>query len=667
MKKIYIICFLLLTSCVIVYAQKKTTEYSWENTKSTTYITDSLLNNDAVCIYNLQEIRYRRGGLTYFINKTRIKILTPRGLDRYSSFSVLKPNYTIVNTLDARAIKNDGRIVDFNSEDIKVIDIKFKKNQGIKIQKLSVPGVEIGDEIEFIYIFQFDGILEDEDIFLHAEIPTINSTFKQILDKEYVIEHRLYNKMPSPLLTKRETESEYVWVLNNIQGTSDNDYGILQESLPFIRYSVFYNPTKNVNAREFLALKNKVWAVMYDYYSLLIKNDVFESMYRGKSLEGFLIKQNAKYPNQTIDQKILFLSSILNDSLTITEFDPQSPSRPAMYYLINKTMDTRVIYRFIDSYLRLNNIKYFVAFSRNRYEGNLDINFATPKTVTEIFYVIMNENKELHYLYPPSPNSKYYIDELPNSIAGTQAILITDLGGFKSDRLNITTMSIPYNEINTNIWSKKINIKLNLKNNETNSDLTSQHTLVGDMSTNLRNNIINIGYSKDSLNRFKELSKINSSHTIDTIYTEKFNKIYPYNFTYTYKANVYNLIQKIENNTYSIAIDKIISHYTLPTFEQHRILDYYCPFAYTDVTKIYLVFDSEIEVINNDLSTNMAMNNPVANYSIQVRKMDKNILMIESKLDLIKIKLNPAEYNELHKVNERVKKTSQSRILIKTI
>ncbi len=667
MKRFLILSILVLNCYALTFAQNKSTEYAWESTKSTVSIPDSMLNNDAVCIYSLQEIRYRRGGLTYFVNKTRIKILTQKGLDKYAVFSVLKPSYTTLNNLDARAIKSDGRIVDFNSNDIKVIDLKFNKDQGVKIQRLSVPGVEVGDEIEFVYIYQFDGIMEDQDIFLHNEIPTLNSTFKQILDKEYVIEHRLYNKMPSPFYTKRETDVEYVWVLNNIQGTSDNEYGILQESLPFIRYSVFYNPSNNLHAKEFLTLINKTWSVMYEYYSRIIKNDAFESMYRGKSLEGFLIKEREKKPNQTIDQKLFFLSSILNDSLTITEFDPKEPSRPAMYYLTNKKMDTRVVYTFIDTYLRLNNIRYFVAFSRNRYEGNLDINFATPKTVTEVFYVIMNENKELHYLYPPTPDAKYYIDELPNSIAGTQAILITDLGGFKSDRLNVTTMNIPYNEYNTNIWSRKINIKVNLKNNELKNDIISQHTLVGDMSTTLRNNIINIGFSNDSLNKLKEFSEINFSHNIDTIYTENMDKIFPYNFTYKYKATVDNLVQKIDQNSYSIMLDKIISHHILPTNDQTRMLNYYCPFAYSDINKIYLVFDTEIEIINNDLSKNNVTENPISNYNFQIRKMDKNVIMIESKLDLLKIKLSPEEYKNLHQTNEKIKQTSQSRILIKTL
>lgn len=657
---------LIVMLCIgAVFAQKKSTEYAWEATKPTTSIPDSLLESDAVCIYKLQEIRYRRGGLSYFVNKIRIKILTKRGLDNYASYSVFRPDYTTLNTLDARTIKSNGKIVDFNTSDIKRIELKKNKKSSLRIQRLSVPGVEVGDEIEFIYVFQYDGIMEDQDIFLHTEIPTMVSTFKQVLDNMYDIDFRTYNNMPNPYYEKKETESTYQWILNNIEGTNDNEYGILQESLPFIRYSVIYN--MNANTKDFLKNVNKNWSVMYTYYSAIIKNDVFENTYWGKSLEGYINKHNEKNPNLSVDQKIYYLSSILNDSLKITDFDPKSPSRPAMYYLINKTMDTRMVLKFIDSYLKLNNIRYFVAFSRNRYEGNIDINFARPKTVSEIFYVIMNENKDLHYLYPPSHTTKYYIDELPNSIAGTQAILITDLGGFKSDRLNITTMNIPYNETNTNIWSKKTNLKISLKEDNIKNEFITQYTLIGDVSTNLRNNIINLGNSRDSIVQLKDLLELNSAHNIDTIFTESLEKIYPYNYSYKFKGEINDIVQKIDNNNYSILIDKLINHYTLNTTEQKRILNFYCPFAYSDVNKIYITFDSDIDLINSDFNKFSITTSPIANYTIEVRKLNKNVIMIESKLDLLKIKLSPAEYVDLHKANDALLKTSQSRILIKTI
>lgn len=659
---------LLVMLCIgVVNAQKKSTEYAWEATVPTISIPDSLLESDAVCIYKLQEIRYRKGGLSYFVNKIRIKILTKRGLDKYASYSVYRPDYTTLNTLDARTIKSNGNIVNFNTSDIKSIELKRNKNSSLRIQRLSIPGVEVGDEIEFIYIFQYDGIMEDQDIFLHTEVPTMVSTFKQVVDNVYDIDFRTYNNMPKPYYEKKETESIYQWVLNNIEGTSDNEYGILQESLPFIRYSVSYFPIRSAGSKEFFETVNRNWSIMYKYYSAIIKNDVFEHSYWGKSLEGYINKHNELNPNLSVDQKIYYLSSILNDSLKITEFDPKSPSRPAMYYILNKTMDTRMVLKFIDSYLKLNNIRFFVAFSRNRYEGNIDINFARPKTVSEIFYVIMNENKDLHYLYPPNPISKYYIDELPNSIAGTQAILITDLGGFKSDRLNVTTMNIPFNETNTNIWSKKTNLKINLKDSKIKNEYVTQHTLVGDVSTNLRNSIINLGNSKDSIGQLKELLELNSAHNIDTIFTESLEKIYPYNYSFKFKGDVSDIVQKIDNANYSILIDKLINHYTLNTSDQKRILNYYCPFAYSDVNKIYISFDADIDLVNSEFNKFSITNSPIANYTIEVRKLNKNVLMIESKLDLLKIKLSPAEYTDLHKANESLLKTSQSRILIKTL
>lgn len=240
MKTLTLSISFLLLSVLLGYGQKKSTEYNWENTKLTTSIPDSMLTEDAVCIYNLQEIRNRSGRLSYFVYKTRIKILTQQGLEQFASFAVRRPNYSIINTIDARTIKSDGSIVDFNSSDIKVLDLKYNKNTSIKLQLLSAPGVEVGDEIEFVYIYQYDNIVENEDIFLHREIPVMSSIYKHTLDNVYAVDYRLYNKMPSPILDKKETESTYYWELKNLPGTSDNENGIMQESIPFIRYSVLY-------------------------------------------------------------------------------------------------------------------------------------------------------------------------------------------------------------------------------------------------------------------------------------------------------------------------------------------------------------------------------------------------------------------------------------------
>lgn len=662
MKLLSISLLYLFLTAGNAFSQKDTQEYDWEKTSQTLNIPDSLLKEDAICIYKLQEIRNRSNTniFTILIQKVRIKILTKRGLDLYSTYSVYRPPYSRINKLDARSIKSTGQIIDFKSEDVKSLEVKTSKNNTTRnFLKLSVPGVEVGDEVEFVYVIEFDGIMEDQDIILHSEIPTLKSIFKHVSDNYYQIDYRTYNKMPPPNVDKQKAQTIYYWELNNIIGTKNNEFGILQESLPYIRYNII---SLFKYDKAFMDALKTNWGVLSNMYSRMIRNDVFESTYRGVSLEGTLNKYNATHPNQTVDQKIYYLSTILNDSLKITEFDPNSASRPAMYYLKSKTMDTRTVYKFIDTYLKLNNINYFVAFSRNRYEGYLDITFAAPKTLTDIFYVIINEDKELHYLYPPTETNKFYIDELPHEISGTDAVLLMDRNG----KPDISMMKIPSNDISTNLWSKKTYINVYFQKDKNEHDVLSKQTLMGDFSTNIRNEIIKTKEENEPIKEFKELLEINDKQIIDSFQIENLEKVYPYNFNYSYTAKISDLLQKLDGNNYAIQLDKILNHHLLKTSDEERILNYYCPFPYSDVERVFLKFDKEIELIDNNM-LQVNTNNKTANYTLRISKIDKNVVMIESKLNMNQLKLTPAEYVELHKTNTIIQNVDMSRIMIRTL
>ena len=54
-------------------------------------------------------------------------------------------------------------------------------------------------------------------------------------------------------------------------------------------------------------------------------------------------------------------------------------------------------------------------------------------------------------------------------------------------------------------------------------------------------------------------------------------------------------------------------------------------------------------------------------YKITINKVNEKIILLESKLDLNKERLNSKEFQLLFKTNESINKCSQSRILFKTI
>ncbi len=665
-----IVCILIFQN--LLFAQTGKNDFAWDPTTPTVNIPDSLLDEDAVKIYQDYELinrYYMTSGSNFSIEllKTKIKILNKAGLDKYSNYSFFKSRGGVIKKLDARTIKKDGRIVDLNANDIKVLSINSSTyRRGFENLRFTIPGVEIGDEIEIIFITEYDGLIFGQDINMYSEAPILKSTFQYVCDKNVGTDFRMYNNMPEPTITKNLSQTTFSWELANLPGIGDQEYGIKNETLPFIRFAVRGFGGASDDFKDYLTrigISSNSWANVYDNYSTVYDNDAFEKSYKGVSLEGFLKRYNEKNPKLTIEQKILFLTSLMNDSVKVKPFVATDPSRPAMYYINNKTIDIYNLNKLIRTFLQLNEIEFYVAFARDRYDGTLDLEFASPKTITDIFYVIPNENKELHYLYPTNENRKYYIDELPNWLAGSTAILVKKKSE-NSRGSEILKLTIPYNDLATNVWNKMTKIKVDISKQE--MDFVSKQTFIGDFSTNLRNEIVNATTEDEPIKYFKKTMEINDLIKVDTFTIDNNSTLYPYNFNFSYSGKIKSDIQKINGNIYSIPLELHLDHFLLRTNDNKRFLNYYCPFQYTNTQKIYFQFDKDFEIIPNEIEK---LNSQISfsNYSIKVSKIGTNILMVESKYDISKLKLNPLEYYELHKFNESVKQAMQSRILIKTL
>ncbi len=666
-----IICILLLFTSEI-YSQTLSKEQIWEATTPTKYIPDSLLDEDAVRIYQHKELvnrNYATSGSNFCLDiyRTRIKILTSTGLDQYSNYSFYKSKNARIIKLDARTIKSNGNIVDLKSDDIKIISInKATYREGFENLRISIPGVEIGDEIELVYNLEYDGLEFGNDINLHADCPIIKSTFRYTCDRIIITDFKLYNNMPDATISKGLSQTTFDWELNNLSGLGDQEFGLPNESLPFIRFAIRGIGGTSSQFVDYLlriGISSNYWGNVYDNYSTIYNNEIFNQMYKGTSLQGYLNKHNASHPNETIEQKLIYLNSIIQDSLEIIKYDPNLPSRPAMYYLKNKTIDVFNLNKLIRTYIQINKIPFFVAFARNRYTGTLDLTFASASTVTDVFYVVPFENSDLHYLYPSNHLRKYNIDEIPNWIAGTNAILVRK----KSDNSNaedVLTMQIPANDANTNIWNVMTRYKVDVNKNEL--EYVSKNTFIGDFSTNLRNEIINSKKEENPIKKFSMFLELPKTLKVDTFTVDNINNLYPYNFSFSFSGKVKNNVELLNNNVYSISLENLLNHYMMPSSENKRILNYYSPFPYTNTIKLYFQIDKDFEILTSDIEKYNTGTN-FSNYTVKYSKIGNNILLVESKYEFSKFFVMASEYDKFHQFNESVKKASQARVLIKVL
>jgi hypothetical protein len=656
---------------ITTYAQLKVKEHVWLPASPTTNIPDSLTDKDAVMVHMQHDIKNNldlSAGKIYNIEsiRIRVKIYTQTGLDEYSVCSIYKGKYSSITKFDARTIKQDGRIVDLATSEIKILEIKEDSDRdGYENVRISIPGVEIGDEIEIIYAIENEGFITGRDVHLYTDIPTLKSVFSYTTDNSVVTDFRMYNDLPDPVIKRAMNDAVFTWTLTNLEGIGDQYSSDFTETLPFIRFAV-RKVIVNGRPLEGLAkwgILNNDWAEIYDNYANVYTNVNFLDSYKGVSYNGYMKKFRAENANLTTDQLVEKLVNYINDSLEIVSTSDEFTSKSAMYYINTKKIDEKNIHNLIKNYLSENKIKFYIVFARDRVEGKMDIAFASGNMITDVFYASQDTAGNVRFIYPSNTSKKYHLDELPYRILGTEAIMVSRKTN-NSLKTDVNKIKIPGYEANVNTRTTMVNIKVNLAGGE--STFKSKNTFNGSFSHRYRNYVLNALEEDDKNKSLAENFDINEAYKIDTFSVDKNEHVFPYGFGFNYQGKVTIGMQKIDNTTYSIPLIGLVDHFKLRTNDNNRILNYHCPFKYIDTYKVYLQFDKSVELLENNLEE-LWVFNAIGNYMVSVKNVNDKIILIESKLDLRKEKLKPEEFKILHKTNENINKTSQARILFKTI
>lgn len=671
MKSLFINIITILLAIQSGYAQLKVKEHVWQAASPTTSIPDSLKEYDAVMVHKQHDIKNNldlSAGKIYNIEsfRNRIKIYTQSGLEDYSVYSIFKRKYSTITKLDARTIKQDGRVIDLTSSEIKILEIKDDADRdGYENIRVSIPGVEIGDEIEIIYSLENEGFITGRDVHLYTDIPTLKSVFSYTTDNAVITDFRMYNDLPDPVIKRAMNDAVFTWTLTDLSGLGDQYSSDFTESLPFLRFAV-RKVIVNGRPLEGLAkwgILNNDWSEIYDNYANIYTNVNFSDLYKGTSFSGYMKKFRAENAKLTTDQLVEKLVNYINDSLEIVSTSDEFTSKSAMYYINTKKIDEKNIHNLIKNYLSENNIKFHIVFARDRTEGKMDIAFASGNMITDVFYASQDSAGNLRFIYPSNTSKKYHLDELPFRILGTEAIMVSRKTN-NSLKTDVNKIKIPSYEAVVNTRNTMINIKVNLAGGK--STYKSKNTFAGSFSNIYRNYVMNSLEEDDKNKTLKEYFDIVDGYEVDTFSIDKNEQVYPFGFGFNYQGNVTIGMQKIDNNTYSIPLVGLIDHFKLRTTDNNRILSYHCPFRYIDTYKVYLQFDKSIELLENNLEDFWIFNS-IGNFMISINKVNDKVILIESKLDLRKEKLSPEEYVSLFKTNENINKSTQARILFKTM
>jgi len=217
-------------------AQLKVIKCKWEtNTKMWT-IPDSLKKEDAVMLWyrhrisNVMIDQYRFIAQSTETIYKRIKFQTKAGIDNYSKFFLSKGKSDSFEILDARTIKPGNKVVELSDDDLKKLDFSYTTTGTARVieqVRFSIPGIEVGDEVEVCYKIISRGLNSGEDVFMFSYLPCLRSTFTYEADKNVWTDVNDVSTMPLPFVLQTDTSKIYTWEMTGLPA-----FGKEENSIP---------------------------------------------------------------------------------------------------------------------------------------------------------------------------------------------------------------------------------------------------------------------------------------------------------------------------------------------------------------------------------------------------------------------------------------------------
>jgi hypothetical protein len=682
MKSALLTFFILSLFLIEVSAQEKISENRWGFTKPTINIPDSLNKYDAIMIHSQYDLdnNLPATSIKFKFNEKylyRIKINTLKGLEKNTTFKLLVYHKKALIKLDARIIKPSGTIIDLSLKDISIKDsINKKSNETYYYKLVKIPKVEIGDEFEFTYTLEANSIFRGKDVILHNSIPTLKSVFTYTAKSILITHLHLYNKMPEPIADKDWSQSTLTWTLTNLPGIGEVHKTDFKDTIPFIRFAV----RRIVDAdglplqyAENYGIISNGWPNIYRNLTKSINNKYYCCDDAGDTLYRKFPSLLTINKNLPVENKINYFIQFIRDSIYVNDSISFSENHSNLKISKKYSLNYLNLISLTNQFFKDQNIKYYWAFGKSKYNGKIDMNFSSFNELDAIFYLIEDEKGAMHTFVPTNLNYAYLnLDEIPYWLGGTDAIIVKELENNEQNRplinagqMDVLMVKIPANEQNANIRNFISNVQINLDGVQ-DDKIKSKINYTGYFSFFERQFLLNSLQENNFSVALKESLELRDNFKVDSFWINRIDSSFPFDFNFSLDGKLNIAKEKYSDKTVSFSLEGMINHYTIETDDEERTLNVIFPFKYTDVNKIYIQFNKPIELITNDLE-NYWIQDSFGSYKVSITKINDQVLLLESKIELKKDKISAMEFKKLHQINENIKKLNKSYLTIRAL
>lgn len=664
----HVLSFIILFQMTVSNAQNTgRLAYKWSKPTSFVPIPDEFKNEDAVAIYNhtgikndldvTTSINYRTSG---FI-KRKIRLLTAQGLKDYSNIIIKKKSSSTVTTLDARTIKKDGKTISIKSADIKLLHTYDDENdQYYDEYRIAIPGVEIGDEVEYIYTTYQNGLSWADDVYLHNDLACLESQFVLTLRRGLVTDIFSINEMASP---ERIDEDDYqilTWKLSNLPSIKNQNYAIVDKEFPYVQYYVKRLVLSKYNIDHQLSIEN--WGELYKVLSH--NNSDHNNKSRGlqKYFESF---KNVTDTLTKVEKVRYFVKKINEEFILMENEDVENAPRPVMYFVENKKIDVnnlRLYYKYMFYYL---NIPFETCFGKNRYQGDLFPAIISTHQITHVFFYFADDQLSDHYLFVSNSDIKYNVDERAWQLENTKIIHLKKDDPFSADKPSVQIRAMPQSQADHN--RRTVTCSFNISPDWTSLNCDTKVSFTGMVSLRYRTNWINRAkeYKNDTWIKWLD-QEDNKKFGLDTVFIETQDNMTPFNFAVRIKSTESDIISPASDNISSLKVQIPLDHIKIPSYSYKRFTTLYMPYLYTDELNYFIQFPSNVTVINEkDLNKKLA--NEVGEFNLSATKISDTVYKISSVYKIRAKELVKSKYKMLVDLNDMMEQSKEFNILYKKL
>jgi len=629
--------------------------------------------SDAYLVHSYTDVTFSKfwsGFKKYISISKKLVVNNSDGVDKFAFFSLDEDVAKNIYEIEVKTLKRNGNVIELDSSEVFQHKTKNKKSG---IINHPIPGVEPGDTIEIKYTYtEYPKSHQMMDfVNLYSNVPSLSSEYSIRTTPELKIRYKGYNGFPEPQVIANDTLTYCVFKMNEVKGLKQNEYTCISCELPYMYYSMSKTDEK---PRTWKDVYNQEFNVITQPIAFDPQNAAFYNRWKKNTLG------NAKDSSKYYQLKLLHRDILEN----IRMEDPKETEllKSSGYFLKEKRLNPLSIRRLYRRLLEDLEIEYWAVFGRSRQSGKIDPYYIRKGEFDHVFFAYNDDEGSLNLLYPHDTYSKYQINEIPTSVYSTQAVIAQpysqgklkrkdkfisrDLELAEVDSVLVQMIDLPETSTKLN-YVKQVYYSTVEQNSVKEVPTKYRISVSGGVYTDLKG-FYGLLEEEEEVSKFYDaLDQYEGDEDIiqiDTITSSVYKDSPSFGYVMIAEGRLKDVISNLNNNMFSISLEKLLEHNQVASDEEISDLNYYLDYRYRDDIMMIFNFPENIDVLNAE-SYNIDFENELGGYSFELKIVDGNEVTIQSNYKITEDIIPKEKYGNLKELNEIVKSIQNKRILVK--